>query len=933
MCYNAHFARELVNVCVRSVFVFIAVSSSTWAWSAPLVQPNPTVVPHDQPYYTSDIRNTRLIYTRDNQPFAERVAALQTQLQPDYEASFGYQMSEPLFVGLMSEHNQIANGFATPFPVNRQINYVGGTLLADEFATTSWLDTLIYHETAHNYQINPRNNPVSSTLYRILGMGSLVTPVVPAITPNLFEASFLLEGNAVLNESRHGNGGRLYNGHLKAMTLLQARAGQLTPALLYNRPLRFPYGQAPYVFGGHYQYYLASRYGIDRTNRYFFNRSSYWYWPLLVNAPTRDSFGENFDSLLQQWTQQLATEASELVEATGELIATSQYYRPLNRNDSEVFFLTNETGVRAPELVRLDRQHRRVTRERLAYPPGKLVEKNRELFSVAGRHTSPWRIHQGLYDDSALVVDGTEGRVLQGYLSDGRPVYFDVASSFSEPQLYVGDQFYREVNSSVLIGSDDALYYFVQDGRQRTLYRNDTALFSLDTYYARVVDVDSRGRIYVISNTEHGSGLFRADGDTLARVLAADNIVDARLVNDDIVLTAAVSAENYYYTLQPLQPAAESPFSPRLFWDQPEPEPAAAPQAPATRLDAGAPLLADQNRYNALGNLRYQGTDVVLSTAVTTMRNGEDESHWLYSVSAQFADPLTQNRFNVFALRDSDLSHLAGIGYSNSQYFVLAGVQAFGVVSEQLDNLEIPDQSRDFGLSAELRLPLLQRGYWYGELGGFRYLDYRKREREPLGGQALLRRQTWFGHSLQPNSRFELEGFGLDDRGDTVSGAGAQLATDFPWQFYGGVSGRYARSDVERATQLDRRGVNLENTPQVLNNDPSILVIPGLVDSTYAREAGYGEIRLTKVMDLDAYAFRFPLSLRREALSLRYRHVNVNGATRGGDVAFDQYGLGLTLDLVVFNIAPIQLTVEYVRSDATPMTDEDSVNATLAFGF
>ncbi|MDC0664237.1 hypothetical protein [Marinobacter sp. SS21] len=898
-----------------------------------MVQPNTTVVPHDQPYYTSDLRNTRLIYTRNHQPFAERVAALQGQLQPDYEASFGYEMSERLYVGLMSEHNQIANGFATPFPVNRQINYVGGTLLGQEFATTSWLDTLIHHETAHNYQINPRNNPVSKTLYRILGMGSLVTPVVPAITPNLFESSFLLEGNAVLNESRHGNGGRLYNGHLKAMTLLQARAGQLTPALLYNRPLRFPYGQAPYVFGGHYQYYLASRYGIDRTNRYFFNRSSYWYWPLLVNAPTRDSFGDNFESLLQQWTHDLATEASELVEATGDIIATSQYFSPLNRNEGEVYFLINETGVRAPELVRLDRQQRRATRNRAPYPTGKLVEQDGALFTVAGRHTSPWRIHQGLYDDNALIVDGTEGRIVQGYLSDGRPVYFDVASSFSEPQLYVGDHFYREVNSSVLIGSDDALYYFVQDGRQRILYRNDTALFSLDTYYAQVVDVDSQGRVYVISNTEHGSGLFRADGDTQTRMLAADNIVDARLVDNNTVLAAAVSAENYYYTLQTLQPMAEPPFPPHLFWDQPAPEQASATQARTTQPEAKAHLLTNERRYSALRDLRYQGTDVMLSTAMATMRNGEEESHWLYSISAQFADPLTQNRFSLFAVRDSDLSHLAGIGYSNSQYFVLAGVQAFGVVSEQLDNLEIPDQSRDFGLSAELRVPLLQSGYWYGEVGGFRYLDYRKREREPQGGQAVLRRQTRFGHSLYPNSRFELEAFGVDDRGDTVSGGGVQLATDFPWQLYGGVSGRYARSDVERATQLDRRGVNLENSPQVLNNDPSILVIPGLVDSTYAREAAYGEIQLTKVMNLDAYAFRFPLSLRREALSLRYRHVNVNGATRGGDVAFDQYGLGLTLDLVVFNIAPIQLTVEYVHSDATPMTDEDSVNAAIAFGF
>lgn len=917
------------------VLLSIAVLGSGSAWAAPLVQPNPTVVPHDQPYYTSDVRNTRLIYPLDNQDFAEQVAALQPQLQQDYEASFGYEMSERLYVGLISDNNQIANGFSSQFPVNRQMNYVGGALLTDYFTTTSWLDTLIYHETAHNFQVNPRDNAVSAGLYNLLGVGSLFTPVIPAITPNLFESPFILEGNAVLNESRHGNGGRLYNGRLRALTLLQARAGQLTADRLYNRPLLFPYGEAPYVFGGYYQYYLADRFGIDQTNRYFFNRSSYWYWPLLVNSPTRDSFGENFDGLLQQWSDRLATEAEGLVEATGEPIASSQYFTPLNRNDNEVFFLTQETGVRAPELLRIKRQNLTIARERVEHPVGKLVDHEGNLLSVAGRHTSPWRIHQGLFDENAQIVDGTQGRLIQGYLSDGRPVYFDVATSFSEPQLYVGDRFYGTVNSSVLIGNDDALYYFVQDGRQRTLYRNQEPLLTLDTYYALVADVDPDGRIYFISNTEHGSGLFRTDGDAIERISPADNVVDARLANDSTLLIAAVSAGNYYYVLQDLQPEPETPITPRLLWDEPTTErTGASSKATSSPSKPVVPVqLTEQEPYSSLSGLRYQGTDAALSTTMTTLRNGEEESNWLYSISAQFADPLTQNRFSAFALRDSDLSHLAGIGYTNSQYFVLVGVQAYGVASEQLDNLEIPDESRGFGLSAELRLPFLQSGYWYGELAGFHYLDYRKREREPTGGQLSLRRQTWFGHSLYPNSRFELDGFGVDDRGDTVTGGGLELARDFPWQIYGNLSGRYARSDVKTALHLDRRGVNLENTPEVLNNDPSILVIPGLVDSTYAQEAAYGEVQLSKVMNLDAYAFQFPLSLRREAISMRYRRVNVNGSTRGGDVDFDQYGLGLTLDLVVFNIAPIQLTVEYVRSDDTPMTDQNSVNALLAFGF
>ena len=139
-----------------------------------------------------------------------------------------------LYVGLISDYNQIANGFSTQWPNNRQINYVGGTQLVDYFTTTSWLDTLLYHETAHNYQVNVKGSVVSRSLHSVFGNGTFIVPI-PLAVPNAMENSFMLEGNAVLNESWHGNGGRLYSGRLKAQTLLQAKAGNIVASDVYNR--------------------------------------------------------------------------------------------------------------------------------------------------------------------------------------------------------------------------------------------------------------------------------------------------------------------------------------------------------------------------------------------------------------------------------------------------------------------------------------------------------------------------------------------------------------------------------------------------------------------------------------------------------------------------------------------------------------------------
>ena len=145
-----------------------------------IVFPNSAVVPEDDPYFIQDNKNTRLIYTQQTKPQAEHAAALGDKLHPLYEATFGYQLDTPLSLGLISSNNQIANGFSTQYPSNRQINYMGGAQVPDYFASSSWLDTLLLHETAHNYQTNAKNNPVSRGVYNVFRNGNIYLPFFPS---------------------------------------------------------------------------------------------------------------------------------------------------------------------------------------------------------------------------------------------------------------------------------------------------------------------------------------------------------------------------------------------------------------------------------------------------------------------------------------------------------------------------------------------------------------------------------------------------------------------------------------------------------------------------------------------------------------------------------------------------------------------------------
>lgn len=195
-----------MKILITGLTIFIAIP--TLAYAAPLVTPNEAGVAQDQDYYTQDVRNTRLIFTEENKQHAEHAAGVESILQPAYEDTFGYQMDDRLNVGLMSSYNQIANGFSTQFPLNRQINYMGGAQLPDYFSSSSWLDTLLFHETAHDYQMNAKDNVVSKSMFAVLHNGSIgPIGIIPAVLPNSTSSSFMLEGNAVLNESWHGQGG------------------------------------------------------------------------------------------------------------------------------------------------------------------------------------------------------------------------------------------------------------------------------------------------------------------------------------------------------------------------------------------------------------------------------------------------------------------------------------------------------------------------------------------------------------------------------------------------------------------------------------------------------------------------------------------------------------------------------------------------------
>ena len=870
-----------------------------------------SVVPHDKPYYKYEDQknNVEIIYTKDNLPFAKHAADIETPLNKDYKKFFNWELDETLYVGLISDYNQIANGFSTQWPNNRQINYVGGTQLVDYFTTTSWLNTLLYHETAHNYQVNVKGSVVSRSLHSVFGNGTFIVPF-PLAVPNVMENSFMLEGNAVLNESWHGNGGRLYSGRLKAQTLLQAKADKIKANYVYNSKLAFPYGEIVYIQGGFFNLYIAEKHGIESVNSYFRYKSEDWWWPFRTNWSMQDALGLNFEKSLNEFAKKYSLMAQELVEVEGERIASSQFFSSLSNSEDEIFFITNESGVRAPELIVLNKKTQHVTKKRDSWLSAKVIKKDGEYFTQGSRHTSPIKIYQGLFDNNAFIKEGSESKMIQGYLSDGKAVYFDVPSSYREPQLYVDGKFYAQVNSSVIIDKADNLYYFKQDAKTRTLYKNLTPLTSLEGFYSIVSDVDSAGRVYFVANSELGSTLYSFKDGVVSRASKADNIVEARLINDEELLIAAISDKDYYYVKSGVENIKQTPYETKLFFESKE----YYANATKSLKESKSELDLDNSYYSAL-DMHYSGTNFSI---------GSSDGGVVGALNVNFGDPLSQNSASAFISRDDSNVTIAGVGYSNSQYLLQYTLRAYGVVDDYGR-----DDVRDSGVILSATLPFYQSGYYYGALGASYFQDYDTLEREPLSATFTFGRGENFGVSMFSNYTNMIQLYGVKEREDTISGAKYVFKHDLPSEFYIGLNAKY--SQTNSLTGLDARGVKVTSSFD-LDMDPSTINMPSLNGSAYVKDATYGEINLAKVINLSAYFFTFPLSLQREAVYAKYRYYEL---TDFGDYKHEanEVTAGLTLSTVFFNSFALPLSFEYIYNDADFIADESNFRFLLGASF
>ena len=280
-----------------------------WIGGAVLLCSAASIVTAQDPsreYRTIATEHFRVSFTQPLEPLARRVAGnaerAYAQLSRELHPPRG-----PIDV-LVTDDFDLANGSATPVPTNRIVVYAMPPV--NDFGlryTTDWAQMVVTHELTHIFHLDRTRG-----LWRL---GQYVFGRSPFLFPNTYQPSWLTEGLAVYEESRHAGQGRIEGPEHKLLVraaALDHRFPRIGDASL-ARPT-FPQGTSAYGYGSLFLDYLAHTRG-DSTIRRMVESSSAQLIPYLIDIPARSAFGMSFGSAWTEWRKSIEAGLADSMHA------------------------------------------------------------------------------------------------------------------------------------------------------------------------------------------------------------------------------------------------------------------------------------------------------------------------------------------------------------------------------------------------------------------------------------------------------------------------------------------------------------------------------------------------------------------------------------------------------------------------------------------
>ena len=829
------------------------------------------LMPGDETYQEikSPNKKTSIYYSQADSKVAQKVHSTIDSLNNYYESSFGFKLDENLHLVLASStHNQILNGFSTQFPHNLTFFYSAGALDPDYFAGLSWVDTLVTHELAHNYQMNSKKSWVSKSLNFMFG--NTPTPFILFFPfPNIFLPTFIVEGNAVLNESTYKNGGRLFSGELRALVFSYLKENKLTANSLINTKLEFPYGATPYMVGGYFHAYLARRFGMKKVNSFFENNSESSITILGLDNAFIKTFGRGYQGLLKGFINFHKDDILNLKYLSGKKLATSLGNHSLTKQNNKILFMTSsKAGL--PSIHTYNVKNKSLISKSGGWKVGKPFNINNNLYTRSSQLINSTHRKVALFDEDGRIYKNSIGRsyqdieVIKNKLSK---LWLRTHDSAINLNLIKNKKNVGTTHSSAILDKSNNHYYFKNWDKNRTLYKNKTPLFSYKGYWGFPVEVTNKA-IYFIAPTPYGSTLYKFSllKKEITRLSIADNIIDAKMIDRDNFIATTITGKSYNIIIGKVNKTLkDQPFEISYPFEN-----SSLSSLPEKKIKFKNKT---KNSYNSLFNLKLSNFAPLLSYVIS----GDDSSFNMY-LPLTFVDPLLINSFSLGYLKSENLEGVI-TRYENKRYrlqYSITGTH-FKIDNEYIDPFWQTRNPSGKGGNISFLYPLFKQVDQSVNLKLEGHIDYEDSHKNPLIFKISYNKTRHFGiatkpeflHDFSVSYKYDQNGYGNTEKGNvSIFSINYGIGKGFNTETFLKAHFKYSKSNAGDAILLhEASDYNLDQTDFKLDS---------LDYNYYVQEIASASISIFQTFYFSAYSNWFPLGVRREDLFIEFEAIKLD---------------------------------------------------------
>lgn len=881
-----------------------------------------TSIPGDTNYYKyrEKITNTYFIFPPEILKRAPKIVELYKRLDKYYQQSFDWFITGKRNFIFTSSYNQTPNAFATLFPLRLNYYYWGGVEFIEYYASQSWLFDVVSHELSHMYQMDPSKGFGKFTADVFGHTPIAIYPGIPMWAfpyPNALQLTWILEGNAVFNESRFGSGGRLYSGEFKALFNTLIKSINLSTKRINNSHLQFPYNTEKYVLGGFFNLFLAQKYGIKKVNSYFKSHASHYLNPFATNISFQKHFETDYSTLVEEFLQCYKEKFKDIRILPQAELTTSLIDTPLNSDAQEIFFITQSTGTQKNFLWILNKNTLEAKKLKNYFYAGKVFKVDNQYVTRSIGKFRDNKEQYALWSTLGKVVPNTQGKFFMDIKSNDQ-LYSIVAKNYEVPYLMHKTENSEveigKINSHALLSEDKKPIYFKQRKNQRSLYHGEELIYSYKGFYGKITDVDALGNIYFIANTPYGSNAYKINlkEKICYELFASDRIVDVRFVKTDTFLVREIGEKGFLYKLVSL-PNQQKLKIIDPYWDEylfeKEPEFSFFEDWKMTRTKPSTKkeVLPNLKNYNSAKDLQFS-----LWNMATYWGDGA-----LVDTNFLWVDPLLVNMLNFGIENNFDTKiHEVRLGYRSNRFRIMPFIELQANYYDEFPQRDGYNQNLVPSLKYGVNFPyyIRPRILLSSKLFHFASLC------APTIGEIVsgMKLKFWdlYFLSFDYHQLMDIEWeFALGTRGRNKFNLQANMAYDFGANMLFAMHGQYLRSYSGKLIL----GMGLEEQKGIIPTKEMIFY--EYPYSTYNSGKGLEGTRLgllfKPTINMPILFEKFPFGIRRFAPMLIYNGYWIKGTWLDNWLARPQYGFGVTWELLIIHNYPLKVHTSYLYNKHT----------------